>query len=162
MHAVNEIRNWKHPYRVGKWLPADQRVLEDWLAARIDQVTARPAPLHPIIKDFKALIESDAQVYMLFHQMFEQVPRKPPYNKDPTGAPQVRNYHLMLQLFNAIMTQAPDFNETGLVGFPINAILDWPMGTEGGFAAFLDARINAQFRAMLDEWARFLVSTDST
>lgn len=159
---MNDIRNWKHPHRVGQWLPADQRILEDWLAALIEEVTARPVPLHPVIEDFKVLIENDAQVYMLFHQMFEQVPRKPPYNKDPTGKPQVRDYHVMLRLFNAIMTRAPEFNETGLVGFPINAILDWSMGTEGGFAAFLDARINAQFRKMLDEWARFLVSRDST
>jgi phosphatidylserine decarboxylase len=98
---------------------------------------------------------------MLFHQMFEQVPRKPPYNKDPTGKPQVRDYRLMLRLFNVIMTHAPEFNKTGLVGFPINAILDWPMGTEGGFAAFLNEKINAQFRAMLNEWARFLGSKDS-
>jgi phosphatidylserine decarboxylase len=73
----------------------------------------------------------------------------------------VRDYHVMLQLFNAIMTQAPDFNKTGLVGFPINAILDWPMGTPGGFTAFLDSRINHQFREMLGEWARFLGSQDS-
>lgn len=159
---MNEISNWKHPHRVGGWLPTAQSVLEGWLANLIDEVTRRPAPLHPVIEDFKALIEGDAQVYMLFHQMFEQVPTKPPYNKDPTGAPQVRDYHLMLKLFNAIMTRAPDFNETGLVGFPINAILDWPMGTGGGFTAFLDARINAQFRTMLDEWARFLGSKDST
>lgn len=148
-------------HRVGKWLPRDQRVLDDWLAALIEDVTARPQPLHPIIEDFKALIEGDAQAYMLFHQMFEEVPRKPPYNKDPTGAPQVRDYHLMLKLFNAIMTRAPEFNETGLVGFPINAILDWPMGTGGGFTAFLKENVNAQFRAMLNEWARFLVSKDS-
>jgi phosphatidylserine decarboxylase len=159
---MNEISNWKHPHRVGKWLPADQHVLEGWLAALIDQVDKHPKPLHPVIEDFKTLIESDAEVYMLFHMMFEQVPRKPPYNKDPTGKPQVRNYHLMLKLFNAIMTRAPEFNETGLVGFPINAILDWPMGTGGGFAAFLKPNVNAQFRAMLDEWARFLGSTDST
>ncbi|HEX8161467.1 MAG TPA: phosphatidylserine decarboxylase family protein [Pyrinomonadaceae bacterium] len=148
-------------HRVGKWLPRDQRVLKAWLAELIDDVTTRPQPLHPIIEDFKALIEGDAQVYMLFHQMFEEVPRKPPYDKDPTGAPQVRDYHLMLKLFNAIMTRAPEFNKTGLVGFPINAILDWPMGTGGGYTAFLKENVNAQFRAMLGEWARFLVSKDS-
>lgn len=26
---------------------------------------------------------------MGFHEMFEQVPTKPPYDKDPTGKPQV-------------------------------------------------------------------------
>lgn len=150
-----------HSNRAGMWLPADQQVLDDWVAALIDHVAAQPQPLHPVIEDFKALIEGDAQVYMLFHQMFEQVPKKPPYNKDPTAAPQVRDYHMMLKLFNAIMTHAPEFNRTGLVGFPINAVLDWPMGTGGGFTAFLNEKVNARFRAMLDEWARFLRSVDS-
>jgi len=150
-----------YTHAVGKWLPKDQEVLESWLAGLIDEVAARPQTLHPVIEDFKALIEGDAQVYMLFHQMFEQVPHKPPYNKDPTGQPQVRDYHLMLQLFNAVLTRAPEFNKTGLVGFPINAILDWPMGTGGGFAAFLDGKVNRMFRAMLGEWARFLGSRDS-
>ena len=79
---------------------------------------------------------------MWFHLMFEEVPRKPPFNKNPAGQPQVRNYHLMLRLINRIMTKAPEFNETGLVGFPINAILDWSMGTTAGYAAFLNEKVN--------------------
>jgi phosphatidylserine decarboxylase len=148
-------------HRVGHWLPRRQQALEAWLTARIAEVTERPRPLHPIIEDFKALIEGDPEIYMLFHLMFDQVPHKPPYNRDPVGRPQVRDYRLMLRLFNAIMTQAPEYNDTDLVGFPINAILDWPMGTSGGFTAFLNDKVNRQFRAMLDEWARFLGSPDS-
>ncbi|MDC8748544.1 phosphatidylserine decarboxylase family protein [Xanthomonas campestris] len=127
-----------------------------------ETLKASSRPLHPVIEDFKAVIEGDAQIYMLFHQMFEQVPHKPPYNQDPTGKPQVRDYQLMLKLFNAIMTRAPQFNQTGLVGFPINAILDWPMGTGSGVSAFLNEKVNAALRAMLNEWARFLASPDST
>lgn len=148
-------------HRVGQWLPRSQAVLDRWLGDLIAETEKRPKPLHPIIEDLKALIEGDAEIYMLFHQMFEQVPHKPPYDKDPTGAPQVRDYHVMLRLFNAIMTRAPEFNDTGLVGFPINAILDWPMGTSGGFTAFLNDKVNRAFRRMLDEWARFLGSADS-
>ncbi|MBV6748326.1 phophatidylserine decarboxylase associated domain-containing protein [Xanthomonas vasicola pv. vasculorum] len=101
--------------------------MDDWLNALVrevdaDTLKASPRPLHPVIEDFKALIEGDAQIYMLFHQMFEQVPHKQPCNRYPTGKPQVRDYHLMLKLFDAIMTRAPEFNQTGLVGFPINAI----------------------------------------
>ena len=68
----------------------------------------------------------------------------------------------MLQLVNAIMTKAPEFNDTGLVGFPINAIFDWSMATSAGFAAFLDDRVNAQLKKILDEWGTFLKSSDST
>src|SRR3954465_1694698 len=108
---MNELGNRKLPHRAGKWLPTDQKVLENWLDALIAHVEKHPKPLHPVIEDFKTLIESDAEVYMLFHMMFEQVPTKPPYNNDPNGKPQVRDYHLMLKLFNAIMTRAPEWSE---------------------------------------------------
>lgn len=149
-------------HRVGCWLPRDQHALDAWLRELIDRVASRPpAPLHPVVDKFRALIEGDAEVYMLFHLMFEQVPHKPPYNEDPTGQPQVRDYGLMLRLLSEVLTRAPEYQRTSLVGFPINAILDWPMGTPAGFAAFQLARVNEAFKAVLDEWARFLGSPDS-
>jgi phosphatidylserine decarboxylase len=149
------------PFRVGEWLPSDQGVLERWLADLIEKVERKPKPLHPVVQGLKELIERDPDVFMYFHEMFTQVPHRPPYNHDPAGGPQVRDYHHMLRLINQIMTQAPEFNQTGLVGFPINAILDWPMGTQAGNAAFLNDRVNAQFKNVLCEWARYLGSRDS-
>ena len=150
------------PYRVGAWLTTDQAFLERWMALLIEEVDAEEArPLHPIIESFKQFIEGDAKIYLLFSQMFEQIPRRPPYNRTPTGRPQVRDYRHMLQLLNAIMTRAPAFNRSGLVGFPINAILDWPMGTAAGYAAFLDERVNAHLKKVLAEWARFLGAKES-
>jgi phosphatidylserine decarboxylase len=150
------------PFRVGKWLPSDQAFLAKWLEAIIQKTQAEPKALHPVIADFQNLIENDAEIAMLFHQMFEQVPKRPPYNKDPTGKPQVRSYQHMLQLLNTIMTHAPEFNESGLVGCPINTIFDWSMGTAAGFTAFLNERVNAQLKNILNAWGRFLSSSDST
>lgn len=149
------------PFRVGEWLPSDQAVLEKWMEALIKEVDAEAKPLLPVIEEFKGLIESDPEVFMLFNQMFTQVPRKPPYNKNPAGGPQVRDYQHMLRLVNAIMTRAPEFNKTGLVGFPINAILDWSMGTTGGFAAFVNDKVNSQLKNVLNEWGKYLFSKDS-
>ena len=42
----------------------------------------------------------------------------------------------MLRMFNVILTHAPSFDESGLIGFPFNAILDWSMATVGGWAGF--------------------------
>ena len=67
----------------------------------------------------------------------------------------------MLHLMNGILTQAPEFNKTGLVGFPINAILNWAMGTPAGAAAFLNDKVNAQLKKILNQWAVFLRSPDS-
>lgn len=126
-----------------------------------NKTSTNPQPLLPVVEEFKELIESDPEIYMLFHQMFEQVPDKAPYNVDPTGEPQVRNYLHMLQRINQVTREAPKFNETGLVGFPINAILDWPMGTEAGTSVFLNPKVNRQLKKILNEWAVFLKSPDS-
>ena len=150
------------PYRVGEWLPSDHGHLEQWLDGVIHKAHTEERVLHPVIADFQDLIENDAEIFMLFHQMFEQVPRKPPYNKNPTGKPQVRTYRHMLQLLNTILTHAPEFNESGLVGCPINTIFDWSMGTVAGFTAFLNERVNAQLKLILNCWGRYLSSSDST
>ena len=151
------------PYQVGKWLPSDQKTLEQWLKALIAETEAleTPEPLLPVMQEFKELIEQDAELFMLFTQMFQQIPQTPSFQKDPVGNPQVRDYTHMLQLINRVLNKAPEFNETGLVGFPINAILDWPMGTPAGSSAFLDARVNRQFKKLLTHWAVFLSSSDS-
>ncbi|MDD5037489.1 MAG: phosphatidylserine decarboxylase family protein [Methylococcaceae bacterium] len=153
------------PFRVGHWLPSDQTILEKWMDALINEVEAQIKPLHPVIAEFKELIERDPEIYMFFHQMFTQVPKRPPYNKNPNGKPQVKNYEQMLRMMNAIMTRTPEWskqgNKSGLIGFPINAILDWSMGTTGGYAAFLNPKVNAQLKKILNEWSRFLGSRDS-
>jgi phosphatidylserine decarboxylase len=148
-------------YRVGAWLPTDHAFLVRWLEAMIQKTGTEPRALHPVIEEFQALIETDAAIFMLFNQMFEQVPRRPPYNKDPAGKPQVRDYRQMLQLLNFILTHAPEFDHTGLVGCPINSIFDWSMGTSAGMAAFLNERVNASLKKVLDAWGRFLSSPDS-
>ncbi|MFW5487081.1 MAG: phosphatidylserine decarboxylase family protein [Desulfovibrio sp.] len=150
------------PYKVGEWLPSDQTTLEDWQTNIIRATKAKgDVPLIPVIQEFKDLIENDPQLFMLFTQMFQQIPTKPPYNEDPTKKPQVRDYKHMLQLLNTIMMRAPEFNRTGLVGFPINAILDWPMGTPAGTVAFLNSKVNRQLKKILNQWAVFLSSPES-
>ena len=73
------------PYKVGEWLPSDQATLEDWQTNIIRATKAKgDVPLIPVIQEFKDLIENDPQLFMLFTQMFQQIPTKPPYNEDPT------------------------------------------------------------------------------
>ncbi|KAK0209868.1 phosphatidylserine decarboxylase-like protein [Armillaria fumosa] len=142
-------------HRLDGWLPQDHRC------------SVKTQVFHPVIQEFKNLIEQDAEIYMGFHQMLEleQVPTKPPYSNDPAGKPQVPDYMTMLTLFNKVLTETPGFEESeyevGLVGFPINAILDWPMGTPAGFTTFINPKVNAQFKKMFGVWAFFLTSTES-
>ena len=64
-------------------------------------------------------------------------------------------------VINRTMTSAPKFSKTGLVGFPINVILNWPMATTAGFAAFLNDKINRLFKNILNYWGEFLSSPES-
>ena len=48
----------------------------------------------------------------------------------------------MLCLFDLILTKAPEWENNDLVGFPINAILDWPMGTPAGYSMFTNSKVN--------------------
>ena len=67
-----------HIPNVGEWLGVELDVSHKWLKDLIVNVVKNPKPFHPVIQEFKDLIEDDPQLYVLFHQMFEEVPTKPP------------------------------------------------------------------------------------
>ncbi|KIJ25097.1 hypothetical protein M422DRAFT_62290 [Sphaerobolus stellatus SS14] len=121
--------------------------------------------LVPVLQEFQEIIESDPHIYMCFHQMFEQIPTKPPYDVDPgTFKPQIRDYKTFLRVLNIIITQAPEFYTgpgSDNVGTPINAILIWPMATDAGISAFLNDKVNFQLRKVLQEYGAFLSSPGS-
>ena len=148
----------------GAWLRADQLALQQQVqqhSATGDAAQDDSQTWLPVMQEFKALIDNDPELYMLFTQMFEQIPRTPPFLNDPVGNPQVRHYSDLLRLINQTITRAPEFNTTDLVGFPINAIVNWAMGTPAGAAAFLNDKVNRQLKKVLAQWAVYLRSTDS-
>ena len=112
-------------------------------------------PLHPIIKDFQQAVENNPDLKVQYSQMFVELP--------PEKQSQVRTYQEMFRLVNYIMLHyAPEYNETDLVGFPINAILNWIMATNRGCAAFLNEEANGYWRKVLNKWGEFLQSEAST
>jgi phosphatidylserine decarboxylase len=145
--------------RLGRWLPSHYSHLNHWLKTTIETAERKAAPFHPVIKEFQAMIESDPVMYMYFTQMFQQQPTFPP--PPNSGDVKLQNYRQMLVVINHVLTTAPEFNTTGMVGFPINAILDFPMITPSGLAAFLAPKVNAMFRKVLKVWTQFLDSEDS-
>ncbi|KAK5018443.1 hypothetical protein LTR16_001501, partial [Cryomyces antarcticus] len=150
---------------LGKWLPSDHRVHKDWLGGVVEHVDNNSKELHPVLKEFKDLIEGNTRIYLQCCSMFDQLPKKKPYSNDPTGHRQVRDYEHMLQLLNHFLTTAPSWNDkshrVGMVGLPINATFDWPMGTSSGFAFFLDPEVNAMFKKILNAWGEYLQSPAS-
>jgi phosphatidylserine decarboxylase len=67
----------------------------------------------------------------------------------------------MLKIIDHVLTTAPEFNTTGQVGCPINAILDFPMITAAGLAAFVSPKVNRMLKKVLAAWTQFLDSAAS-
>ena len=113
-----------------------------WLAKTTEVAEKKTAPFHPAIRELQELIESDPAILMYFTQMFEQQPAfvAPP----ESGDIKIRNYQQMLRILDHVLSIAPEFGAAGMVGCPINAILDFPMITPAGLAVFLIRRVEAR------------------
>lgn len=105
------------------------------------------------------MIESDPIMFMYFTQMFQEQPNFPP----PTGSGDIklRNYGQMLAVLDHLLTTAPTFDSTSMVGCPMNAIFDFPMSTPAGLAAFAMPQVNQMLQKVLTVWGKFLSSADS-
>ncbi|KAH8886995.1 hypothetical protein GQ53DRAFT_657017 [Thozetella sp. PMI_491] len=152
-----EHRVHKH----GAWLPADHRVHRRWLGHAVSHVDSSPTKeLIPIMQEFKEFIESNPRIYMYFTEMWDEIPQKPPYNKDPTGKSQIRDYKHMLEVLNHVFGRAPEWTDAaagvGMVGVPMCAIFDYAMGTPSGHAAFLDPDVNRMLKKILNKWGEYL------
>lgn len=104
---------------IGKWQISDQKKMSEVVAAQLKENVAEDKPLMPVVQEFKQVIENDPELFMLFHQMFQQLPDKPEFKANATGDPQITNYHQMLQVFNDVLYKAPQYDSTPFLGFPI-------------------------------------------
>ncbi|XP_067028411.1 uncharacterized protein [Acropora muricata] len=118
-------------------------------------LSVKCCPLHEPVEKLVEAILSDPEINMFFHQMFKQ-------QHDSSKGAKIRSWRKMIVLIDHIMTTAPEFNETALVGFPINAILNWPMQTTAGFAAFLNDKVNKLFKNILNYWADTWLNTPAS
>ena len=151
----------RHKFNVGKWLPSDQEFENKWVKKIYEEAKSdENKNLLPQVQALKELIESNRYIWNLFQMMFDEIPQKDV--DTPAGTPQVRDYHELLLVLNRIIQRAPEFNTTGLVGTPINAVLDYPMGTRAGYVLFNDPRVNAKMKGILDYWGHYLQSPASS
>lgn len=116
------------------------------------------------------MVHSDPKLYANVTEMFSTAFV---HNQNtPLGwQPEVQDFDEFLKLLNVIMTTAPEcyfskssdgtMQAAGLIGFPINALLDWPMATTAGYNVFANALVNQQFKRILKHWAQFLETPDS-
>ena len=166
----------KFPNRIGRWLPNDQQHIKQWLDDLIKEVAAKYAKerktsvtldakfqlprdwLDPLIQEFWDYVDKDPTLHMQYTQMFTEVTE----SQTPMDTPQVQSYQVMFLLVNYIMLYwAPRYSDYGLVGFPINVILNWSMGTVNGYAAFLHKGANEYWMRVLNKWGEYLKSSKS-
>jgi phosphatidylserine decarboxylase len=139
------------------WLPRDHDELEAWLSGHCKRAEEKreQTELHPVLKEFERLIETDPVVRMYMHEMIEQVPPTKPYRKR-----HLHSVEEMLRLINEVLTVAPEFGQNSVI-IPLSAVLDWSTTTPAGFAAYRDPRINEMIRKILGAWCEFLDGPDS-
>jgi phosphatidylserine decarboxylase len=115
------------------------------------------------------MVYSDPVLYANVQGMFAEAYRlkkRTPLEWEP----EPQTFDDFLGLLNTIMFTAPEAYQTGtgpneqaagMIGFPINALLDWPMATVFGYDVFSNALVNQQFKKILNYWSNFLVTEDS-
>ena len=157
------------------WLPVSKEAtanyinllrekIEEKKKKRLTKRTVSEPELHPVMQEFKDLINNDSLVRMNFTKMIDQVPSY--YKEKDKDGKYIHGYYLqsideMIVLINYILTTAPEYNDTELVGFPINTILNWTMGVPAGAAAFRNTKVNDMFRKVLAEWTKYLDTRES-
>ena len=153
------------PHKLGHWLPQDHHWTSKWLSKLIKHAAECDKELKPELRDLKNLVDSDVELKILAFLMFVEVPQKDPLIYKP-GQCQVHGFDHALELINDVMDSGPTWDiiadQVGLIGFPINLILEWPMCTSSGNAFFLRRDVNEHFARILNRWTVYLSSPFST
>ncbi|EYB23427.1 hypothetical protein FG05_11422 [Fusarium graminearum] len=149
---------------MGKWSPYQRPKIQRWVAGKVNEAYQRNLPLDPSLVVFQQLVNSNPTWKALADPMFTQSSK----NYDPTGEPAIRSFEEFLNVVNVMIKSSPPFYvketpETAneMLGLPINAIMDWPMGTMAGHEFWLTPEINASFKNVLNTWGSFLSSPAS-
>jgi len=152
--------------RPGGWISRDHAHVNRWIRRLEKYVTDHPRDLVEPIAELREMVDSDRVLHAQVEAMFAEANAHE--KETPLGQIGVRTFEQFLRLLNGIMTTAPEAYEdiasqepAGLIGFPINALLDWPMATESGYVVFSNALVNQQLKKILAYWSEFLVSEDS-
>ncbi len=165
MKNKKDLKTNQKNSRLGGWLPVNHEHLASWLINQKNKVASKKEAitLDQVMQKFQQLIDNNPIVRMYITQMISQVPDwHKTYHSDHCRNAYLESVDEMITLINEVLNQAPEFNDTALVGCPINAILDWCMDTPAGGAAFRNNDVNTAFHEILNRWCSFLNSKDST
>ena len=110
---------------------------------------------HSVITKFKKMLETNPIELQYMNTMISSIPKLNRFKNHP------KTLEELFKKINNVLTVAPDFNKTPVVGTPLSQILLWTMGSSEGFAAYRRDKINDMFREVLHEYKKFLDSPAS-
>jgi phosphatidylserine decarboxylase len=141
--------------RQGGWLPADEHALSSFRTSLAGHAAKRTGKaLSPPVRQLRDLVENTPILRMHLTQAIRHALMLQRTHQDiKLGYATIEE---LMVLIDSVMTLSLPFSTSGLVGCPINALLDWPMCMPGGFEFFQFSEVNAKLRAVLDRWSRFL------
>ncbi len=150
------------PFNVqSSWVPNPHR--ESFRLFFESVLNAERRQLAPSVQALKELIEGNEVLTYLAHNAFRQNGNIVEAHQSTKEAPipRIPNLETLLDGFNAILRMAPRFINDDLVGLPFSAFVVGIDATLGGSTLFRLPMFNAKMKAILDEWAKFLVTPAS-
>lgn len=163
------------PIQMGFWVPNRVWVTAKFLVPLRDEIAAKKkagtlTPMRQEIKDFKDWVTGHSVYRMWVMAMIDQsnafVQTLDEKTKDEIRDVDgdvlwIKDYDSLFEIINEIITTSPSFNNTHMVGTPMNGLLAISMATDAGIALFHDTTFNLRFKKVLDTWNAYLKSRDS-
>ncbi|KKY37835.1 putative phosphatidylserine decarboxylase family protein [Diaporthe ampelina] len=167
--TISSTKQALHSQTLGHWLPRDRGLISQWVAQKAEAARKAPdgrlfkggAPVDPSLAKFQQIVVDSPYLRKLANDMFTEASNK--YPQDPVGNCAIKSFDEFMAVLGLVIQSGPGFFDKakpetamGLIGFPINALLDWPMGTVSGYEFFLRKEVNDALRDVLSSWGTFL------
>ena len=162
------------PVQMGFWVPNRVWATAKFLVPLRKEIEAKREmgtlePIQAVLQNLKNWIDANPPYRMWIHTMIHQANQfVADLDEDTKGeivkdgdTLWIESYDALFDILNAIITTSPAFNETEMVGTPMNGLLAVSMATPAGLTLFHDAAFNAQFKKVLDAWNTFLKTSTS-
>ncbi|KAK7702037.1 hypothetical protein SLS64_009898 [Diaporthe eres] len=172
--TISRLQAVPHSQSLGSWLPRDRRTIQTWVAQKAQAALTAPdgklleggARLNPSLAKFQKIVVESPYLLKLANDMFTEASSK--YPEDPVGNCAIKSFSQFISVLGIVIQSGPEFfhkaepkTAMDYIGFPINALLDWPMGTVSGYELFLQRSVNDALREVLCSWGTLLGTPDS-
>ena len=162
------------PVQMGFWVPNRVWATARFLAPLRDSIAAKRkagtlGPMRDEVREFKEWVSGNSVYRMWVTAMIGQANAYVQLLDEGTKQEiegdgdrvWIEDFDTFFDVLSEIISHSPSFNQTVMVGTPMNGLLALAMATDAGITLFHDSTFNGQFKKVLDAWNRFLKSPDS-